>query len=288
MKTASAGTAPDLRAEQANPERFAEPRPAANHRMGQPADVVSALGLAWTLVRTDFKARYHGSLGGFAWALLKPLAMFAVLMGVFSFLFPGPNYKLDLIVGLFLWDFFAEGTKTGLTSLQARGFLLTKARCPSWILVVTSISNAAITLAVFYLIITLFLAWEGHPASVGAMALFAAYSGVLMVIVVGISLASSVLFLRYRDLNQVWDVVVQAGFFLAPIIYPLSIVPERFHFYFFLWPPTPIIEFSRAALVQGVVPSATAHLYLAIDAILVLGLGTVIFRRFAPRAAEFL
>ena len=60
-----------------------------------------------------------------------------------------PNYKLDLIVGLFLWDFFAEGTKTGLTSLHAKGFLLTKARFPSWILVVTSISNALITLAVF-------------------------------------------------------------------------------------------------------------------------------------------
>src|SRR5262249_28142754 len=70
-------------------------------------------GLVWTLVRTDFKARYHGSLGGFVWALLKPLSMFVVLMAVFSFLFASnPSYKLDLIVGLFLWDFFAEATKT--------------------------------------------------------------------------------------------------------------------------------------------------------------------------------
>src|SRR5262245_4239832 len=70
------------------------------------------LGLVWTLVRTDFKARYHGSIGGFVWALLKPLAMFVVLMSVFSLLFASnPNYKLDLIIGLFLWDFFAEGTK---------------------------------------------------------------------------------------------------------------------------------------------------------------------------------
>ena len=60
------------------------------------------------------------------------------------------------------------------------------------------------------------------------------------------------LFLRYRDLNQVWDVVLQAGFFLAPIIYPLEILPERFHFYLYLWPPTPVIEFSRAVLVRGV------------------------------------
>ena len=60
--------------------------------------------------------------------------------------------------------------------------------------------------------------------------MFLCYCGALVAVVVGFSLGSSVLFLRYRDLNQVWDVVAQAGFFLAPIIFPLSIIPERFHF----------------------------------------------------------
>src|SRR6187549_1166246 len=107
-------------------------------------------GLVWTLVRTDFKARYHGTLSGFVWALLKPLSMFVVLTSVFSLVFvTDANYRLDLILGLFLWEFFAEGTKIGLTSLHAKGFLLTKARFPSWILVVTSLSNPLITVAVF-------------------------------------------------------------------------------------------------------------------------------------------
>jgi ABC-type polysaccharide/polyol phosphate export permease len=74
----------------------------------------------WTLVRTDFKARHHGTLSGFAWALLKPLAMFTVLTAVFSLVFSTEgNYRLDLVVGLFLWDFFSEGTKTGLTACLA-------------------------------------------------------------------------------------------------------------------------------------------------------------------------
>ena len=252
------------------------------------AAVVRA-GLVWTLVRTDFKARYHGSFGGFVWALLKPLSMFVVLMAVFSFLFASnPSYKLDLIVGLFLWDFFAEATKTGLTSLHARGFLLTKARFPSWILVVTSISNAVITLGVFAVIITVFLAAAGRAPHAHALALFLVYCAALIAIVVGFSLATSVLFLRYRDLNQVWDVAVQAGFFVAPIIYPLGIIPERFHIYLYVWPPTPVIEFSRAVLVAGTVPTATAHLCLAIDAALCLAAGAAIFARFAPRAAEYL
>ena len=95
------------------------------------------------------------------------------------------------------------------------------------------------------------------------------------------------LFLKYRDLNQIWDVVAQAGFFVAPIIYPLGIVPERFHFYFYLWPPTPIIEFSRAALVRHQVPSPTAHLYLALEVMAALTIGALVMRRHGPRAAEY-
>jgi lipopolysaccharide transport system permease protein len=249
---------------------------------------VSWTGLVWTLIRTDFKARYHGTVAGFLWALLKPLTMFVVLMSVFSFLFAKePTYKLDLIIGLFLWDFFVESSKSGLASLHGKGFLLTKARCPSWILVVTSISNAVITLAVFTLIIALFLTFSAHTPTLTAVALFLCYELAFATIVVGFALASSVLFLRYRDLNQVWDVTVHAGFFLAPIIYPLGIIPERYHFYFYLWPPTPVIEFSRSVLVSGVIPTPTAHMYLALDAVLSLVAGIIIFRRFAPRAAEF-
>ena len=103
---------------------------------------------------------------------------------------------------------------------------------------------------------------------------------------VGFSLATSVLFLKYRDLNQVWDMITQAGFFLAPIIYPLGIVPERYHFYFYLWPPTPIIEFSRAALVSGPGAEPLAHVYLAAEVVVVLVVGALVLRRMGPRAAE--
>ena len=247
----------------------------------------SHAGLIWTLVRTDFKTRYHGTLGGFVWALLKPMTMFIVLMGVFSFLFASsPTYKLNLIVGLFLWDFFAEGTKSGLIALQSKGFLLTKARVPPWILVVTSIGNALITLVVFALVIMIFLVTTSHAPTLEGIIAFAGYCLALVAIVVGFALGSSVLFLRYRDLNQVWEVVLQAGFFIAPIIYPLDILPERFHFYLYIWPPTPVIEFSRAALVAGVLPTARGEAYLLLDALCCLVAGAVIFRRLSPRAAE--
>jgi lipopolysaccharide transport system permease protein len=244
-------------------------------------------GLLWTLIRTDFKARYHGTLHGFAWALLKPLAMFAVLMAVFSFMFADPSYKLNLIVGLFLWDFFAEGTKVGLGSLHAKGYLLTKTKCPHWIVVVASMSNALITLTVFVTFATGFLIVSGRTVTAANLLLFVGFCGALVSMVVGFSLATSVLFLRYRDLNQVWDVVVQAGFFVAPIVYPIGIVPERFHIYFYLWPPTPVIEFSRAVLVRGVPPTAKADLFLVVDALVILMTGVMLFKRFDPHAAEY-
>ena len=244
-------------------------------------------GLAWTLVRTDFKVRYHGTLSGFAWALLKPASMFLVLMGVFSFLFTDPAYKLQLITGLFLWDFFAESTKVGMASLHAKAFLFKKMRVPLWVLVLASIANPLITLGVFGVVIVAFLAAAGQPPSPQGIALFAAYCGALTLLVLGFSLATSVLLLRYRDLNQVWDVITQAGFFVAPIIYPLGIVPERFHFYFYLWPPTLIIEFSRAALISHTVPSAAAHLYLGIEVAVALVVGSLVMRRLGPRAAEY-
>ena len=248
---------------------------------------IDVRGMLWTLVRTDFKSRYHGTFGGFVWALLKPALMFVVLMSVFSLIFAStPHYRLNLIVGLFLWEFFGESTRTGLISLQSKGYLLTKARFPSWILVVASLSNAAITLGVFALTFLTYLAAIGRAPGAAGLALFLLYLALFSLIVVGFSLGSSVLFLRYRDLNQVWEVVTQAGFFIAPIIYPLDIIPERFHIYLYLWPPTPFIQFSRAVLVDGGIPTLKAHLLLIAMAAAVFAAGAAIFRAWSPSAAE--
>jgi lipopolysaccharide transport system permease protein len=251
---------------------------------------LDVLGLIWTLVRTDFKVRYHGTLGGFIWALMKPLTMFVVLLGVFSLIFDSrdPNYKLNLIVGLFLWDFFAESTKVGLTSLAAKGYLLTKTRFPKWILVVTSVSNPLITVSVFVVAIVATVALTGRLVSVWVIGLVVLYVLQLCMIVVGFSLATSALFLRYRDLNQVWEVLLQAGFFVAPIVYPLSILPERVHFFLYCWPPTAAIQFVRSVLVLGEVPSLRAHAMLAVASVLALTTGAWVFARSSPRAVEFL
>jgi ABC-type polysaccharide/polyol phosphate export permease len=246
-------------------------------------------GLVWTLIRTDFVTRYHGTVGGYIWALLKPLTMFLVLMAVFSIIFANtPQYKLNLILGLFLYEFFQDGTRTGLLSLRAKGYLLTKAKFPTWVVVVTSSSNAVITLGIFSVVLITFLTLtRGAPTPLN-VALYFVYQVHLLAIVIGFSLAASVLFMRFRDLNQVWDVVTHAGFFVAPIIYPLGILPERVHFSLYLWPPTPVIQFSRSVLVDGRAPSLLAHSLLTFEAAAILGIGAAIYAWRETRVREYL
>ena len=245
------------------------------------------LDLLWTFVRTDFKSRYHGTIAGFLWALLKPFAMFVVLLAVFSFVFTADSrYNIRLIIGLFLFDFFAESTKAGVTSLHAKGYLLSKARFPSWIVVVSSLANAVITVSIFVVVITLFRTVVAGPPAAVSVGLFVLYVLLFLLIVIGFSLAASVLFLKYRDLNQVWEVIVQAGFFVAPVVYPLGVIPERYHAFLYAWPPTAVIEFSRSVLIAEAIPSGRAHLYLATAAVCALVVGIAVFRRYAPQAAE--
>jgi len=246
-------------------------------------------GALWTLVRTDFKVRYHGTAMGFVWAMLKPAAMFAVLMSVFTFVFASQSdYALRLVLGLFLYDYFQESTKGGLVSLHSKGYLIGRSQFPRWLLVVASTANPLIVIATASVAILAWLALVGRFPAPMALALYGLYVLLLALIVIGFSLAASVLFVRYRDLNQIWDVAVQAGLFVAPIIYPLEVLPERFHHLIYLWPPSSVIEFSRVVLIEGGLPSLRAHLLLGAAMAASLGVGILIYRRLAPTVPEYL
>ena len=252
-------------------------------------EAIDVPGAVWTLIRTDFKVRYHGTLMGFVWALLKPALTLAVLLSVFRFVFRStPSYALDLVIGIFLYEFFQDATKTGLISLHFKGYLLNRSTFPRWIFVVTSSANALITLLTFSAALVVYLGVVGPTPSLGRLALFGVYVAHLVAIVVGFSLAASVLFVRYRDLNQVWEVLVQMGFFFAPVIYPIGVLPEELHIYLYAWPPTPVLEFSRSVLTGEAIPSLRGHLLLTAMAAACLVVGALVHRRWAPRVAEYL
>lgn len=177
------------------------------------------------LVRTDFKLRYQGSALGYAWSLLRPLLIFVILYVVFvRFLKLGsgiPHYPVYLLLGIVLWNFFVEMTMQSLGSIVGRGDLIRKIRIPRWIIVLSSSISAVINLVLNMLVIAVFMIF-GHIKLTGTAIWLPFILLEIYIIAFGLSLFLSAAFVKYRDINYIWEVILQAGFYATPIIYPLS------------------------------------------------------------------
>lgn len=246
--------------------------------------------LVWVLAKTDFKLRYQGSVLGFVWALLKPLLLFVILNLVFSHLFAGQveHYALQLLTAILMWNFFAEGTTVGLTSMMSKSHILTKINFPRWIVVVAASLQSLMTFAINLLILLGALFVFGVDLSVGQVLIFLGYLLVLYFLVLGFSLFAAPIFIRYRDLNQIWEVLLMAGFYAAPVIYPLSVIPEWLRPWLYLNPMTFLIEHAKGILFLGEVTNYQNHLVYFGLVVALVCFGWMFFRRFAKRVIEFL
>ncbi|HSX42995.1 MAG TPA: ABC transporter permease [Candidatus Saccharimonadales bacterium] len=177
------------------------------------------------LVRTDFKLRYQGSVLGYAWSLLRPLFMFAILYVVFVKVFPLgkgiPHYPVYLFTGIVLWNFFLEMTAQSLGSIVGRGDLIRKIRIPRWIIVFSSSISALINLGLNLVVLAIFMALN-HVDPMRTLIFVPLLLVELYLLSLGVSLFLSALFVRFRDVSYIWDVVLQAGFYITPVLYPLS------------------------------------------------------------------
>src|SRR5579884_2876742 len=114
------------------------------------------------LVRTDFKLRYQGSVLGYAWSLLRPLFLFAILYVVLTRVFSLgktiPHYPVYLLLGIVIWNFFLEMTVLGTTSIVGRGDLIRKIRIPRWMIVFSVSLSALINLGLNLIVVVAFMA----------------------------------------------------------------------------------------------------------------------------------
>jgi ABC-2 type transport system permease protein len=179
------------------------------------------------LVRTEFKLRYQGSVLGYIWSLLKPLLIFCILYLVFvRFLRIGSDiehYPVYLLLGIVLWNFFSEMTSQSLTSVVGRGDLIRKIKIPRWIIVVSSSVSALINLGLNLIVIAVFLVINQVDLSFSVLLLPLALLQIY-IFSLGVSLFLAASFVKYRDMSYIWEVIMQAGFYATPILYPLSII----------------------------------------------------------------
>ena len=206
------------------------------------------------MVSTDFKVRYQGSVLGYLWSVLRPLFLFVILYIVFvKFLRIGanvPHFPVYLLMGIVLWGFFTEATSTTMTSIVNQGDLIRKISIPRYLVVVSAAFSAFIGLGL-NLIILLAIALLNGVRPMTSWLIFPLLILELFILAMALGFFLSALFVKYRDTSYIWEVLLQAGFYATPILYPISIVAAKFQPYLMLNPMAQIIQDSRWAFVSN-------------------------------------
>jgi ABC-2 type transport system permease protein len=251
--------------------------------------------LTWTLAVTDFKLRFYGSVLGYVWTLARPFLFFGVIYLVFSEI-AGldanvKNYGVYILFGLVLFQFFGETTGNCVRCLATRESLLRKMRFPRLVIplsvVMTAILNLAGTLAaalIFAIAAGVYPTWSwlGLPVIIVLVGVFATGLGLLL----------SALFVRYRDVAPIWEVASQMLFYVSPILYVTTLVPEQYREVYLMNPLATLLTEMRAAVVDPSAPHAwdlggpVAMLVAAAVVVIAVVLGLYAFNRQAPRIAE--
>jgi len=256
------------------------------------------LAILEELARTDLKIRFQGSFLGYLWTLMKPFALFAVLYVVFTFFMQrggdDPFFSLKLLLGIILWSFLSDCTLVGMNAFVWKPHLVTKVYVPRIIIVMSS------TLVSFVLLLLNLVVYAGFHLVAGPRPpfgpdafLFVPYVVLLYCLGFGLALALSVILVRARDLQHIWEIVLQMGFWLTPIIWQFGNLPAPvqtrqvlFQRLVMLNPMARIIEFSRYALIGNTNPGLKGILVLAVMVGMVFLAGYLIFAKQESHIAE--
>lgn len=251
------------------------------------------------LSKTDFKLRYQGSILGYLWAIIRPFLMFGIMYLVFAkFLRFGdeiPHYPVYLLVGTVLWNFFIECTNQGIQSLLIRSDLMRKIAFPKWIIVLSATTTALINLGINFVVIILFSFFSGIAPNLGWL-LVPFLILELYLLSLGLALLLGSVNIKYRDVQSIWEVLVQALFYAVPIIYPIQMVATYSNFtahLLMLNPIAQVIQDVRSLLVTDATLTSweiLPHFLLNFIPLLLVGLvfiaGMLVFKRKSKYFAE--
>lgn len=246
--------------------------------------------LIWMLVKTDFKLRYQGSFLGYIWAILSPLLTFAVLNFVFSSVFARGNgaeyYSLQLLIGIMTFSFFSDGTKVGLASLVSKSRLVTKIYVPRWVLIFASTMNTGMLFLMNLIVLVIFFVWHGFLPSVEALLFFIFLVFLTYILILGFSFFTAAFYVKFRDLQMIWSVVVRALFYATPIIYPVYVMPEHIQKIILLSPIGFIVHFSKESLINNNFPELSYFIFFVLGCLTLLVLGIVVYRKTINKISE--
>jgi ABC-2 type transport system permease protein len=257
--------------------------------------------LTWTLATTDFKLKFFGSFLGYLWQLVNPLMLFGVLFLVFNFalkLSGGVRfYPVALLLGIVLFSFLSEATTQAVRSLMVREPLVRKVDFPRLAVPMAATLTATFNLGLNLVPVLVFLVASGGTPDLGWL-LFLLPLTALILFAFGMSMILSVGFVRFRDIEPIWSVLLQIIFYASGVFYTVDRIADQKHGHlyvdiFFCNPFAAILATARHTLIDGswTSPSqAVTHDWLLLipSGIVVAALvgGFLMFRSLAPKVAE--
>ena len=252
--------------------------------------------LTYTLAATDFKLRFFGSVLGYIWTLMRPLLLFGILYFVFTKVvrFGGDikDYPVILLSSIVLFTYFSETTSRGVICLVQRENLLRKIRFPRMIIPLSVALGALFNLALNSIVVLVFALASGVRPAIEWLEI-PVLVAILIVFAVGMAMLLSALYVRFRDMEPIWEVALQLFFYGSPILYVVATLPEEFQRPSLINPLGTVMTQMRHAFVDQSAPTAAAEfggrawLLLPVGiAILAFVVGLWVFKRETPRLAD--
>jgi ABC-2 type transport system permease protein len=274
------------------PHRVVGPRPSSG-------SLRRFLTLTWMLAYLDFKLKFFGSVLGYAWQLVRPLMMFAVLYEVFTrvFRFGGavPHYPVVLLSAIVIFTFFTDATIGAINSVVARENFIRKVNFPIIAAPLATVTSVFLTVVLNYFVVMCFALATGARPNIRWLEILPLL-GMLYTVSAAGAVALSAYYVRFRDVQPIWEVIAQAMFYASPVIYTIEYV--RLHSsllakVMMFNPVAAIIQQMRHAMIDPSAPSAVdaigGWIYLSIPVgivVLVGAFGYWSFSRMAPHFAE--
>ena len=246
--------------------------------------------LLWVLTTRDVKVRYKQTILGAGWAILRPLLtmlIFTVIFGRFARM-PSDGYPYPIFVyaALLPWTFFAAAITASAQSLVGAGALVSKVYFPRLIIPLSSIGSALVDMLVSTAVLLVMMLWYGVGWSPRLLAAPFLLLGMIL-LGLGIGTLLSAITVTYRDFSHITPFMVQIWMYVTPVVFPLSVVPERWRWLLSINPMTGFVEGFRSAFLDkpfALVPLAASFA----TSIVFLGIGVAYFERVERRFADIL
>lgn len=232
------------------------------------------------LVRKDIVARYKRSALGIAWTMLQPLGMMIILSVVFSTLFHGvKGYPAYILSGLVAWTFFSQVTSAMIIQIVWGGALLRQIYVPRTSFAVSSVGTGLVNLGISFVPLILIILLTGLPLRWSA--LFIPVSMLLLAaFALGVGLIVSTMSVYFPDVSEMYNLVLIGWMYLTPIIYPETLIPETYRYWFFrLNPMYYYVKIFRMPLFDGLLPDVWTVAIATVISVSTLIVGWLFFSK---------